>query len=344
MARFHLRFRDFREETLSATNDLFDAKPWRLTTDDEKAVVAQTWLKAVSEIYEVPEPRIVIGDRIDPPARDSQDALDRWDSAGDPDDPLAYSPGEDDDEGDEDTPEDMNEQIVDERPVLSLDHWSILLLFKRFREYALSAGVDAGANRYEEDDIHGWACSLFYKVRPVMFRARVREGRIGRVSPEDLLTTETLRRMEEERRITEEERVRIEMERDADASFEDIDEDAIARHAEDVERELHDAEHGNDPTDEEEAREFEIEAEEPVIAPSFMEMARRLELHNSAAGEDVQGMNTRPLRRYATSVGIGGVWDMSKDEIIHELKHSESAVSMAQRVITASRSQTGAVR
>jgi hypothetical protein len=269
----------------------------------------------------------VIGDRIEPPATDVRDALDRWDGEGDPSDPLAYSPDEDDESDDnEDTPEDMDEQIVDERPVLTLDHWSILLLFKRFREYALNAGVEAGVNRYAEDDIHGWACSLFYKVKPVMFRARVREGRIGRVSAEDLLSTETLRRLEEERRVSEEELVRIEMERESEASFEDVDLDAVSPQA----------------NDEEERRVVVERAETPAEAAAAV--ADRIMLHDQAAGERCQSMTTRPLRRYATSVGVGGAWEMSKEEIMHELANNQAAADMAQRVVNTARSQTGAVR
>lgn len=334
MARFHLRFRDFRTDTLEATNKLFDAKPWRLATDDDRTVVGQEWLVSLASIYGLPEPRLVVGERIETDSRETRDALDRWETSGDTDDPLAYSPDDDDD--DEDAPEDMSEQMVDERPVLALDHWSILLLFKKFREYALDNGVEAGANRYTEDDVHGWACSLFYKVKPIMFRQRVREGRIGRISPEDLLSTETLRRQEEERRITEEERVRVEMEAEGSAEFEDIDEDDLAMRA------AHDAQITADA--EEEARESALDEHRNELHSILANHRTRIELHNQAAGEDVRSMTTRPLRRYATSVGIGGVWDMSKDDILKELRESQPAAQMAQRVINATRSQTGAVR
>ena len=338
MPRFHLRFRDFREETLVATDALFAAKPWRLPTDDEKTVVAQQWLSALSAVYEVPEPRLVIGERIESDPNERRDSLERWDSTGDPSDPLAYSPEEDDEE--EDAPEDMEQEIADVRAVIAIDHWSILLLFKRFREYALSNGVESGANRYEEDDIHGWACSLFYKVRPVMFRARVREGRIGRVSADDLLSTETLRAREESRRVTEEERVVAEMERESEAGFEDIDEAAIEAHATTVEHEFitahEDGSYSSGP--------IRTTEEERVAINTQAELDMRIEIHTQAAGENVERMTTRPLRRYATSVGVGGVWEMNKDEILHELRYNQSHADVAQRVINASRSQTGAVR
>lgn len=77
-----------------------------------------------------------------------------------------------------------------------LRHFSIVNLFSAFRLHLLESGVDRSGSA----EPYGWACSLFYAVRPSMFRARIREGRIhceGLIEPRDTYTSETWQRMKD---------------------------------------------------------------------------------------------------------------------------------------------------
>ncbi len=185
--RLHLKVRDFHMEVLAATEALFDQRPWRFDTDAEREAVAQVWANKLSEVYEVPPVKVAIGDRT---------------STGRVDDA-------DDEFGNEDT-------IADERLTLHLSHWSFVVLFKRWREHMVGHGHVRIVNYDDNYDSMAWAYSLFYRVRPIMFRARVREDRIPGVDPDDLLKTETIRERNAER-------ARAEMTEEADAEFEDID-------------------------------------------------------------------------------------------------------------------------
>lgn len=192
MTRLHIRFRDFHAGTMEATEALFNCKPWQFESDFERQAVAQVWADTLCEIYEVPAVRVVVGESHESDSDETHDALDDF------------------------------EDVPGEATALMMDHWSLVILFKRFREHMLANGYSP-QNRYPEDDVLGWAYSLFYKVRPRMFRARVREGRIPRVTPDDLLTTETLRRRAEENEEREAEQIRAEMQEATEATFEDVE-------------------------------------------------------------------------------------------------------------------------
>jgi hypothetical protein len=184
--RLHLLVKDFHMNTLVVTEALFQQKPWRLETNMEREAVAQVWADKMAEIYEVPPVKLVIGDHTSTGPADSLD----------------------EDVGNEDT-------IGDNRRPLHLSHWSFVVLFKRWREHMNHYG-HIRISGDPEQDARGWAYSLFYRVRPIMFRARVREGRIPGVEPDDLLKTETIRERDTQR-------AREEMAEEADAEFQDIE-------------------------------------------------------------------------------------------------------------------------
>jgi hypothetical protein len=158
MARRHLRFRNFKTTTIRATDALFVDGPW--TGDDEhKATVFETWLRRVADAYGVPAPTLEISD-------DAQ---------------VAANGG------------------VYELGQITLPKYSVVLLFHQFRHHMQAMGVAGvestgypGRDMFiAEDDAISWACSLWYKVRPVSFRKAVRDGSIRYVRPQDLLATRT---------------------------------------------------------------------------------------------------------------------------------------------------------
>lgn len=76
---------------------------------------------------------------------------------------------------------------------ITLAGWSIVSLFHFYRHHLQAMGSVA-AEPGDCSDAQAWSCSLFYSVRPRMFRKRVREGRIVGVNSDDLLSSETLAR------------------------------------------------------------------------------------------------------------------------------------------------------
>lgn len=87
--------------------------------------------------------------------------------------------------------------VVYEWGRISLGGWSIISLMHGFRHHLQAMG-STSSEMGDCTDAQSWACSLFYLVRPVMFRKRVREGRIAGVKPWDLLSSETIASMEQE--------------------------------------------------------------------------------------------------------------------------------------------------
>lgn len=80
---------------------------------------------------------------------------------------------------------------------ITLGAWSLTTMFHQFRHHLQAMGA-CGAEYGDCDDAQAWACSLFYAVKPRMFRKRVREGRIIGVDADDLLTSATLLARQEE--------------------------------------------------------------------------------------------------------------------------------------------------
>jgi hypothetical protein len=163
MARHHLRFKNFRQPTLDAARALFDASPWRMEDDADKREAYQTFVNAVATTYNIPTALVQVN-RFVPgieyvPAIVEVDALEQAEAVHPP-------------------------RIV-------LPKWSILSLFYGTRVHLLANGQEP----VSETDPTGWAASLFYSVKPVMFRARAREGRIHDVKPQDTYGSQTWQRM-----------------------------------------------------------------------------------------------------------------------------------------------------
>lgn len=77
-----------------------------------------------------------------------------------------------------------------------LGAYSVTSLFHEFRHHL--QWHDDAAPFDPEGDALGWSCSLFYTVRPKLFRKAVRAGRIAGVTPDDLLSRESLEQQREE--------------------------------------------------------------------------------------------------------------------------------------------------
>lgn len=166
MARHHLKFRNFRPEILAAAGALFDAKPWSIEDDDEWLKVAQSFTDQVSNAYGVRSAVVELEPRYRRRTRV------RYEPAQ-----MEHSALSADNEVSEVSP-----------PKIVLTGRSIIVLFKGVRTNALAQG-DIEAVSY--DDPWSWACSLFYAVRPVMFRARARQRRIKDVTARDTYGSET---------------------------------------------------------------------------------------------------------------------------------------------------------
>lgn len=162
--RLHLRFKNFKPATIEAAEGLFAARPWRMETEDEKLAAGQAFVDAVSEAYHYPTARVAVrrmwGDSVQ-----YRPAVLEEDSLGSA---RSISP-----------------------PMIILDHFSVIGLFHGMRVHLLAHGEQPTS----EVDPSAWACSLFYKVRPEMFRARAREGRIVGVFPKDTYTEDTWNRL-----------------------------------------------------------------------------------------------------------------------------------------------------
>ncbi len=154
--RNHLKYRNIHPAVVGVTEALFAEKPWRLEDPVEQTVLVQRWLDAVSASYGIDTPQFSIGG----------------------DAPLAVDTGESVDEY-------GNPTGVVARATITENKLSLTSLFFGFRHIVNVRRPEKNA------DPMGWACSLFYTVRPVMFRARVREGRIVGMGPADAYRTQT---------------------------------------------------------------------------------------------------------------------------------------------------------
>lgn len=162
--RLHLRFKNFRPTTVAAAEALFAARPWLFEDDAERVAVGQTFVDAVAASYNIPT--AVVGLR-----RNFSDA-------------VRYQPALVEENA-------LGELTSLSPPRIFLDHWSILSLFNGVRVHLLANGETPTS----EIDPHAWACSLFYAVRPEMFRARVREGRVLQMAAKDTYTSDTWQRL-----------------------------------------------------------------------------------------------------------------------------------------------------
>jgi hypothetical protein len=274
--RYHLAFKNFRPEIVAATETPFGLKPWREETSMvEKVAAAQDWLNAAVTFYNLPPVEYIL--MADSGLREG----------------TFYEP-----------------KYGDGPDEVRATKFSIINLFTAFAQHrGEHSNTKAGSNPT------GWGYSLFYRVKPEMFRARVREGRINGVTPADLLTVETLQRVR-------------------DAGLDPTAKDVLSQLARIDAGEVTDAGSVEELSamDEEAALEaLEDDAHEAELEPEDDEAEAdeaRTPVPTHTTGEDeaegLQAVNTRELRRYATSQGLSGVWSMNKEQIIAALEGSNA--------------------
>jgi hypothetical protein len=160
MARTHLRFKNFRPAAIDAAAALFAAKPWRMEFGSvEQITASQHFVDVVCAAYHVPTAVVEIDIHGYQPAAYTtavvhMNAMEEIESM---------------------TP-----------PTIHLSRFSIVSLFIALRMHLLTNGQEQATG-----DPDAWAHSLFYTVKPAMFRARAREGRINGVTARDTFTSET---------------------------------------------------------------------------------------------------------------------------------------------------------
>lgn len=160
MAKYHLRIKRFKGDVKVATAEFFEAHPWQ-GTPDEQLSKFQKWVNDAAAAYSVvpPEVTIVTDERI------LLAAMGEWEMPANP---------------------------------LPMGKFSVLTLFHTFRLYLQAQGVVEIIGASGDEDAASWACSLFYKYRPTLFRRAVRNGQVAvHVTPEDLLSSETMARVRE---------------------------------------------------------------------------------------------------------------------------------------------------
>lgn len=156
--RTHLKFRNFHTATTDAATELFEARPWREENIEQRQEIAQTFADKVCNAYHVPTVVVNIG-----PGG-------YWRT-------TSYSPAI--------VQLNSMEQIESmSPPTITLAGWSIINLFVAVRTHLLANGTGDG-------EPVAWAHSLFYAVKPAMFRARVREGRIQGLTAKDTFSAAT---------------------------------------------------------------------------------------------------------------------------------------------------------
>lgn len=165
MSRMHLKFKNFRETTLEAAEVLFDSKPWAMESDTEREIVANVFAASVSEAYQATTLQIAVHRRGPSQRMSYRPALVEEDAIG------------------------QSRQL--RGSVVVISPWSLFHLFRGVRTHLLACGEEP----VSEADPEQWAASLFYAVRPEMFRARVREGRIPGMVARDTYSVDTWGRM-----------------------------------------------------------------------------------------------------------------------------------------------------
>lgn len=169
MPRHQLRFKNFRPSVIAAADQLFAARPWAIEDDEEILLVGQNFIDAVSLAYRVSSAKLVItgGTRRDATYLDAE--FDTPDAVSDSDEMILVNP-----------------------PRIVIGRFAIITLFIQTRQHLLAQGV-ASVSGYA--DPVGWGCSLFYKAKPKMFRARAREGRMQHVTARDTFSAESWQKL-----------------------------------------------------------------------------------------------------------------------------------------------------
>lgn len=295
--RPHLKYRGIRDEAKAAATDLFAQRPWTLE-NGEKVDAAQAFADELSSIYGVPSPQIQISPRI-------------FHS-------YSYRPA---------IRTALDEQIT--RGVITLKNWSILQLFKALREH-----INYCKNqRVDEFD---WACSLFYSVKPTMFRKRVREGRINGVAVAALYTTETWERMKAEGLVDEYDRLVVPQEETEDEDelaalamdlavegevLSGIDETEAflseqAMQAEaDAADQRADAAFGVNWDEDDEDEDESDDDDEPTVAEQVA-----AETDEAFRNDGLDNLGIVALRRLGSGQSIPGMWNLDKPGLIAALR------------------------
>lgn len=159
MARTHLSFKNFRPAAVDAAERLFAEKPWSITDEARLQEVAQEFSTRVCAAYSAPQAVVIVVD--------------------DPFTPTAYTPAIVREDG-------LGRMESVQQPTIRLGKWSIANLFTVLRTHLLANGAEQKAH-----DPQAWAHSLFYTVKPAMFRKAVRSGRIRGLSAKDTFTRAT---------------------------------------------------------------------------------------------------------------------------------------------------------
>ena len=146
---YHKRFRNFNARVVEATDALFSARPSQLS-HEERDVVFRKWVNDVSEAYGMEPPSF------------------RWSTEADFGGGGFYRP-------------------LDHSITMSPNHQSVTTLIHETRHALQTKGKGAPMISPDiEVDARAWSLSLYYKVRPNLFKRLVREGRIFHISPADL--------------------------------------------------------------------------------------------------------------------------------------------------------------
>ncbi len=153
--KHHLTFKNLHPKLIVVTKEFFDAQPWRIEDPDEKYALYDAWLATVSEdVYKIEKPGLVVI----------------------PGHPLL----------------EMACALYDRhQKVIAMRRYSVLSLFHEYRMHMQEMGCIGNISEYtpdqRRDDAAGWSCSLFYTLKPLLFRKSVREGKIALVHPAALL-------------------------------------------------------------------------------------------------------------------------------------------------------------
>lgn len=159
--RHHLRFKNINGEAIRAAEALFEARPHAAEVT-EQAQAAHNFLVAASDAYGVSTPELELGAYL-------------YGRRG-----VSYRPADRDALGEERNP-----------ARIAMRRFSVINLFRGFRQHLLANGKTSRG----VDDPLGWACSLYYSVKPIQFRKIARAGRVPGVGPRDTYRGETWNRM-----------------------------------------------------------------------------------------------------------------------------------------------------
>lgn len=143
---YHRRFKNFKENTLQATEELFKSRPSRLSVEEAENEF-KSWISKVSSSYNLPSPNLV------------------WDAEAINGGGGYYSP---------------------EDQTIALSHVSITTLLHEFRHHMQWQGIGTMVSEDREEDARAWSLSLYYTVRPRLFERLVQEERIYHISPQEL--------------------------------------------------------------------------------------------------------------------------------------------------------------